>query len=193
MAACVMPGRWLRALIISPAGMQPGKRQHDVYSVHWKWLFCLLFCLVCARTYWNSKESRGGTNKKQQRITQGQRDLVLSLYFICPDRVDHRSRKWTDDHMSLSNSLSYHIYFLSEGRWEILKAKWRSSELEQRHYFTNSSSAAPMHSHCQVTQLTVATQFKTNLQLQSNNPTIAQALSHLTYSQFTVATHCTTI
>ena len=28
MAACVMPGRWLSALIISPAGMQPGRSQY---------------------------------------------------------------------------------------------------------------------------------------------------------------------
>ena len=100
--------------------------------------FVLLFC----RTYWNSKESRAGTNKKQQRITQVQRDLVLSLYFICPDRVDHRYRKWTDDHMSLSTSLLYHIYLLRQGRWEILKVMRWSSELEQPHYFTNSSSDA---------------------------------------------------
>ena len=72
MAACVMPGRWLRALIISPAGMQPGKRKHDGERVKFYILgisilgnlgggnmmhilgignvfFVLLFCIVYAR------------------------------------------------------------------------------------------------------------------------------------------------
>ena len=40
----VMPGRWLRALIISPAGMQPGQNYSNYYDFHHCIVFFQLEC-----------------------------------------------------------------------------------------------------------------------------------------------------